>query len=338
MAAPDTRLDIAEREQLRHERPASELKQRLAKLAEGHPSSPDYEEAEGPAGDGDESHKPERIEPLTDAEYAEHLAEVETKLEKARADGLATHIQHTIDRRHEVWSTARELQHNSIIDGLFDRAQTVPCDRQAVIAGGLAGAGKTTVLREHAGIDLDKYLTINPDDIKEELARRDLVPHVDGLSPMEAAGLVHEESSHIAKRLAQRAYAEGKNVIWDVTMSSGSSTERRIDALRAAGYGHVDGIFVDAPQDVSVRRCDGRYREGHEDHRNGIGLGGRYLESALVLARADPDWGSQNRKIFEGLKHRFDSWSLYYNGVDGSAPFLAETGRSAKDRRRSVAE
>ena len=37
---------------------------------------------------------------------------------------------------------------------------------------------------------------INPDDIKEELAQRGMVPEIDGLSPMEATDLVHEESSY----------------------------------------------------------------------------------------------------------------------------------------------
>ena len=71
-----------------------------------------------------------------------------------------------------------------------------------------------------ADIDRSQYLTINPDNIKEELAKRDLIPKVEGLSPMEASDLVHEESSHIAKQLAMRAQADGKNVIWDITMSS----------------------------------------------------------------------------------------------------------------------
>ena len=43
----------------------------------------------------------------------------------------------------------------------------VPCERKAIVAGGLPGAGKTTVLPEFAGIDLSQYLMINPDVIKE---------------------------------------------------------------------------------------------------------------------------------------------------------------------------
>ena len=77
---------------------------------------------------------------------------------------------------------------------------------------------------------------INPDNIKEHMARRGLIPAVDGLTPMETADLVHEESSHIAKRPARRAQADGKNVIWDFTLAKADSAERRIDSLRADGY------------------------------------------------------------------------------------------------------
>jgi len=57
---------------------------------------------------------------------------------------------------------------------------------------------------------------------------------------LEASDLVHEESSHIAKQLALRAMPEGKNVIWDITMASRESTERRIrlsDAERTRQHG-----------------------------------------------------------------------------------------------------
>ncbi len=81
-------------------------------------------------------------------------------------------------------------------------AATCLVSGRAIIAGGLSGAGKSTVLDHYAGIDRSQYLTINPDDIKEKMADRGLIPQVDGLSPMEASDLVHEESSYIARRLA----------------------------------------------------------------------------------------------------------------------------------------
>jgi Zeta toxin len=175
---------------------------------------------------------------------------------------------------------------------------------------------------------------INPDDIKEEMARRGLVPSMERLSPMEASDLVHEESSAIAKRLARRAYADGKNLIWDITMSSRESTEARINDLRQAGFGQVDGIFVDIPVETSARRIEARHRQGHDEFRAGRGLGGRFVPVEVVMAQTDLEWGSKNRKTFEDVKDRFGKWYRYDNSVDGSPATLADSNLDAEQPER----
>jgi predicted ABC-type ATPase len=341
MGAVDARVDLAERPELRDARAGASLDQRLRQLPDGHPSSPHYAESgrriDGGRDDGRRV-EADRIRPLTDAEHADHVADVKVRLADARAAGVATEFQHTIDPDHEFWSSDREVAHDSILSNQYAVASSVPCDHKAIVAGGLAGAGKTTVLREHAGIDLSQYLMINPDDIKKEMAVRGLIPEVDGLTPMEAADLVHEESSHIAKRLARMAQAEGKNVIWDVTMSHPSSAEKRIGSLRAGGYNEVCVVFVDISIEASVRRADGRYREGHEAYRAGIGVGGRFVPEEMTRAQTDVTWGSRNRSNFERVKHLCDSWSIYDNSVDGCAPVLAASHARADDATRRVPE
>jgi predicted kinase len=284
-----------------------------------------------PAPDESEAQPADRVIPLDDTEWGEHVAEVRDGLAEATADGLVTRSRHTIDQAGKIWSAERDAIHDSIIEDFCARAENIPCERQAIIAGGLGGAGKSTVLGKHAGIDLSQYLTINPDDVKEEMGRRGLIPDVPGLSPMEASDLVHEESSHIAKRIGRRAAAEGRNVIWDITMSTQDSTEERIDNLHAAGYA-VTGLFVDIPVETSVSRAEFRHRSGHEDYRAGIGLGGRYVPPEVIRAQADDDWGSKNRKTFEAVRHRFDQWSRYDNSVDGRPPVLGEASRPVEIR------
>jgi predicted kinase len=278
------------------------------------------------APDKPETRPAERVLPLGDAEWGEHVTEVRDGLADAAADGLVTRTRHTIDQAGKIWSAERDAIHDSIIEDFCARAENIPCERQAIIAGGLGGAGKSTVLSKHAGIDLSRYLTINPDDVKEEMGRRGLIPDVPGLSPMEASDLVHEESSHIAKRIGRRSAAEGRNVIWDITMSTQDSTDERIDNLHAADYS-VTGLFVDIPVETSVSRAEFRHRSGHEEYRAGIGLGGRYVPPEVIRAQADDDWGSKNRKTFEAVRHRFDQWSRYDNSVDGRPPVLAEASR-----------
>jgi predicted kinase len=291
-----------------------DLRQRLERLPPAHPSAI-------------------REPRLTDREHADHVREVRNLLDKARAEGQETYLQHTIDSDHEQWTDERTVMHDAIIADLYAAASDVPCERRAILAGGLPGAGKTTVLDRHAGIDGSRYLTINPDQIKEEMAGRGNVPQVQGLTPMEASDLVHEESSHIAKRLARRAMREGKNVIWDITMSSRESTERRIGELRAAGYERVDGIFVDIPIEMAVRRSDTRHREGHERSRAGQGLGGRFVPAEVITAQADPEWGSRNRRTLEEVKPLLDAWAVIDNSADGRAPVLTESGGKEEEQR-----
>jgi predicted ABC-type ATPase len=303
-----------------------ELADRLARLPDGHPSKP------GRPFDG-----PGDVRRLTDAEHAAHVGDVRTRLADAAATGIDTRVLYTVDRRHEIWSDERDARHDALIGGLYARSASVPWEHRAVVAGGLPGAGKTTVLTQHASLDLSSYLVINPDMIKEEMARDSLLPQVRGLSPMESSMLAHEEASHIAKRLAHRAQADGKNIVWDMTMSKSGTCTDRIAALRAHGYTQIDLVFVDIPIAVSLGRADARHRQGHDDYRAGIGLGGRFVFREMILAHADKDWGSVNRANFERVKDLCDAWSRYDNSADGSpARLVAHGGRDTGAVRRAA--
>ena len=205
--------------------------------------------------------KVEAARPRTEQERAEHISSVFARLDKADAEGSSTNELHTIDPKGEIWSTDRTLLHHSLLDEIYARAADVPCDHEAIVAGGLSGAGKSTVLANHPDIDRSKYLTINPDNFKEEMARRGMIPEVEGLSPMEASELAHEESSYLARQLAIRAQAEGKNLIWDITMSDQAKTEQRILDLREAGYTKIQALFVQIPIETSLKRTEARYWE-----------------------------------------------------------------------------
>jgi predicted kinase len=314
--------------------PADKLTERLERLPPGHPSSPydaDGTRREPDSRLPDREARPDVRQPddpgfrFTEAEWSEHKTETHEALADANAANRGSDYEHTRDPDRQLWTRERSIEHDAIIGSIYAEAKDVPNNREAIIAGGLCGAGKTTVLSEYAGIDRSQYLTISPDDIKEDLAKRGHVPHVEGLSPMEASDLVHRESSYIARQLAIRAQADGKNVIWDISMSSRQSTEERIDNLRASGYERVDAIFVDIPIDVSLQRADSRHRAGEEAYRSGVGLGGRCVPAEAITSQADSQWGSVNRRVLEELKPRFDRWDRWDNSVDGRSPRLAET-------------
>jgi predicted ABC-type ATPase len=290
-------------------------------LDEGRTSSTDSQDQKAPKPDDDPTLADDRIGTLT-AEWTEHLVEVREGLDSGRREGLISKRLHTIDGAGEIWTEERDRLHDSIIEDLYAKAAHVPSDFKAIIAGGLGGAGKTTVLTQYAGIDLSHYLMINPDGMKEEMARRGMIPEIDGLSPMEASELVHEESSYLASQLALRAQADGKNLIWDITMSREESVAKRINELAAAGYTRIEGVFVDIPVEISLQRTESRHREDHDKYLAGHGLGGRYVPPEVIESQKDPEWGSKNMRTFDVIKPRFSDWSIYDNS--GRRPVLVE--------------
>lgn len=240
---------------------------------------------------------------------------------------LATHKTHTLPGGG--WDAGRDAIHREIAESLYARAATVPNQGKGIIAGGLGGSGKTTVLRSHADVDPSQYLMINADDMKEELARRGLIPVIPGaeeLSPMERVALVHEESQRIAQLLANKAYHDGKNVIWDITMSSQAAVQSRIDVLRQFGYTDVRGVFVDIPTEVSVSRALNRHEQGLREWLAGRGLGGRFVPPAIIRKQQTSQGRTVNREAFDTLKPQFDRWSVFDNSVDGRAPKLVQEG------------
>jgi len=304
------------------------LKHQTERLPIGHPSSPWNEDGSPRPASSSLKDVERLVPPLTDAPWADHLEGATNRLEQALSAGLSTELLHTIDRKHQIWTPERNRLHASIIEDIYRKASDVPGERLAVMAGGVLGAGKTTVLGQHQDIDRSKYLRIDPDDFKEELARRGMVPEIPGLSPMEASVLAHKESSHLARRLALRAAADGKNVIWDISMSSTQTTSRRIDELRGADYKRLDAIFVDSPTETCVARADARHRLDHDRYLAEQGLGGRGVLPDVIRSRADPEFGSVNRRVFETVKDRFDHWAVYDNSVDGRNPVLIESGHN----------
>jgi predicted kinase len=302
------------------------------KAVNPHPGSPYDDSADADGKKGEAAH------PRTEQERAEHISSVFARLDKADAEGSSTNELHTIDPKGEIWSTDRTLLHHSILDEIYARAADVPCDHEAIVAGGLSGAGKSTVLSNHPDIDRSKYLTINPDNFKEEMARRGMIPEVEGLSPMEASELAHEESSYLARQLAIRAQAEGKNLIWDITMSDQAKTEQRILDLREAGYTKIQALFVQIPIEMSLKRTEARYWEDQEKWLAGEGLGGRLIPPEVILRQADEEWGSGNRKTFEAVKEITDNWEIRDNSIDDQAATLVDHGKHEEATQRRQKE
>jgi hypothetical protein len=188
--------------------------------------------------------------------------------------------------RPVIWKPERNREQAILVASMYQRAWGVPCDRRAVVAGGLPGADKAAVLRQ-ASINESWYFTISVDQILRQMATRDLIPAVAGLTPMDVADLVHDEAQFLAKRAGLRAMADGRNLIWDISMASLPATQALLQTLRLAGY-RVKGLFADITVEESVRRTDDAHRRGHDEYLAGRGYGGRYIPPEAIHALALP--------------------------------------------------
>lgn len=122
---------------------------------------------------------------LTDEEWEAHLEDVSRALE----DQLPTTILYR--DYFGIWNEDRLVQQQELIADLLDTARrNIAKNGSAIVAGGMAGSGKTTVLQQAIGPSGAGYLTIDPDEIKKAMAVRRMIPEVAGLSPMEASPLV----------------------------------------------------------------------------------------------------------------------------------------------------
>lgn len=274
-----------------------------------------------------------RVPPMSDAAYTKRSDQVAAALHKASADGLETHVKYTVNGDGTTWTPHRQAVHKEILDHLWAQGADVPNEGRGLFTGGLMGSGKSTMLGHDPQVDRSQYLMLNPDDIKTEMAARGLLPEVEGLDAMEASSLLHEESAYLAKVLAARAYAEKKNVIWDISMSSRSNVEKRLKTMREKGYGDIQALFVDIPVDVSVDRAMARHRNGMEDRRNGIGFGGRYVSREHIEDQRNAVGGSVNREVFDELQGEFDGWVIWDTSTTpptrkGSHAWMKATGQT----------
>ena len=259
---------------------------------------------------------------------------IEEEMDRALAGGKDTQRLYADDCREGQYAPERAALQRQIVDDIYDKARDVPCERKAIIMGGLGGSGKTTLLNmpRYArlfGVEemLRNFLVINRDDLKDEIIERDrqsdqeLFPRVDGLTPMEHSALIHEESSQLADMLAERAMRDGKNIIHDTTLGEDDKSDKLIGDLTAHGYRNEDitGVFIDVPVKQSIKAALDRWVAGQERYERGEDPdGGRFVPPRIAAEKLYPTYAyeSKNRACFEEAKERFGEWYLFTNEVD----------------------
>ena len=194
-----------------------------------------------------------------------------------------------------IWTGERNRAQGRLVAQMYRAAASVPCERVAVIAGGLPGADKAARLAE-AGVDRSRYLTVSIDAVLARMAAAELIPESNGLSPLARSGLVHGEAQYLAKRVGLLALMDGRNLILDISLASWRAAESWTYALRFADYA-VHAVFADIGIADAVHRSEEAYRRGEEEYRRGQGYGGRRIPAEAIRTLAAPAAAAPRNRI-----------------------------------------
>jgi hypothetical protein len=167
------------------------------------------------------------------------------------------------DHFHEGKPTAAraEFHQKEIIEPAFAGKKTAAELGQAkpvaILTMGGPASGKGVVLgklKEH-GLDTNKFVHVDPDEVKGSLPEyKAQVPKDGGKTFVGAAAQVHEESSFVAKQIRDRAIEGGHNVVIDGTGGNADKFIQMIDHLKAKGY-EVQVHHPDLGVDEGVKRA-----------------------------------------------------------------------------------
>lgn len=150
------------------------------------------------------------------------------------------------------FTAERTALHDKIIASILGDHRSQQNPEYNILGGGPASGKSTMIAHIHTSPDA---AVVNADDIKAALPEyKDLTATGDD----SAAAFTHEESSYVAKRLLDEAFAKKINVTLDGTGdSSYKSLLAKITKARDAGY-KVNGYYVTVPTEVAVARAEKR--------------------------------------------------------------------------------
>ena len=119
--------------------------------------------------------------------------------------------------------------------------------------GGGPASGKSTVLQTGEVVIPQNSVSVDSDYIKTLLPEYERELALDNPN---AARVVHEESSYLAKRISFRAVQEGYHVVKDGTGDGGIESLKAQTLALGGGDRPVHGVYVTIPIDEAIRRAE----------------------------------------------------------------------------------
>jgi len=181
----------------------------------------------------------------------------------------------------------------------------------AILMMGIAGSGKSTVLR-HLVKNQQDWVRADPDAVKEALPE-----YKEGVARGDTtiATKVHDESKDINKAIAARAIKHHRNLIYDATGNDKGDYQMLIDSLKQTDY-RIRLVLVHTPVNIALARVKQRALET-----------GRDVPENVVKFQA-----TRVPKNFEELSTQVDEAFIYSGaGAMGNRPVVEwKLGHGAK--------
>jgi predicted ABC-type ATPase len=206
------------------------------------------------------------------------------------------------------WTPARAELHEKLLGDIFTAEAvskaTPPSGQRPIVTmlGGRGGSGKSWLTDKDGPVDKSKAILIDADHFKTAL------PEYEGWN----AALLHEESDYLVNRAAKLAEAAGLNVIFDATLKSRSTVDKRVAQFSKTH--DIHGYYMFASPETATERATGRFKRGMEKDGKG-----RFVPPEVVMANTD------NEKNFDEAIPHFSKWGVYDNN-SGSGPVHVASG------------
>jgi predicted ABC-type ATPase len=193
-----------------------------------------------------------------------------------------------------TYTKERKALHDHIVSEYLGSAQPVPEGKQphAILMMGAPASGKTTMLKK-SGLGQHNVVLVAGDEVKEKMPE-----YTAGVRAgyRGTAGMVHEESSDIAKRVRAEAMEQRKNIVFDGTGADAHKYTKFIKELKEKGY-HVTLLMPHIDITEGKRRARARAERS-----------GRWVPSDAV----DSGYRNIPGNFFSVAQH-VDSAQLYDN-------------------------
>jgi hypothetical protein len=214
------------------------------------------------------------------------------------------------------FSGERQALHDSIVQEALSGVPKSSDPTFFMLGGGPASGKSSLITRGDVAVPNtknDEAVLVNPDDYKVQLPEYKTQP------VSNAANFTHEESSYIAKRIQNEAFANGQDIVLDGTgNSSFDKASAKVQRARDNGY-KIKGYYATVSIAEALRRNDARARA----------TGRKVIPSVLIETHASVS------RVFPRLSAQFDEVKLF--DTTSGVKLLAQRSRGSElDIRDSV--